>query len=275
MSAIGFALRYAALGWSCFPLRPREKVPATSHGVLDASTDPEELRRMFRDPRSNIGVACGASGLAVVDVDPRNGGNESLRELVAKHGRLPLTPRSRTGSGGAHVLYRAPVGVSLRAKLAPGVDLLRGNAYFVAPPSVHPNGRRYQWDLSALPSCTPVAPLPSWIVDLARVVEAPPVVRAGQPRASRDVLTRASRWLAACDPAVQGSNGSAALMHAVTGLVRGFCLDEGDALVLLIEEYNGRCRPPWRDRELLHALKSARRSPKALGYLLDVPRRCA
>jgi hypothetical protein len=64
-------------------------------------------------------------------------------------------------------------------------------------------------------------------------------------------------------------------MHAVTGLVRGFALSDDDALTLLVTQYNATCKPPWRDRELLHALKSAQRSKKSIGYLLDSPRRAA
>ena len=34
------ALRYALANWPVFPCIPGEKVPATRHGFLDATTDP-------------------------------------------------------------------------------------------------------------------------------------------------------------------------------------------------------------------------------------------
>ena len=32
-----YALMYAARGWAVFPCKPKDKVPATRHGVLDLS----------------------------------------------------------------------------------------------------------------------------------------------------------------------------------------------------------------------------------------------
>ncbi len=70
------ALRYAAIGWPVLPLVPNRKVPATAHGVHDATTDAERIRKWWTDnPAYNLGIAAGKeSGLVVFDVDPRNGG---------------------------------------------------------------------------------------------------------------------------------------------------------------------------------------------------------
>ena len=40
------------------------------------------------------------SGLLVVDVDPRTGGDETLAELLREHGPLPPTPEDLTGGTG-------------------------------------------------------------------------------------------------------------------------------------------------------------------------------
>jgi hypothetical protein len=37
------ALRYAQAAWPVFPCVPGEKVPATRHGFLDATTDPDKI----------------------------------------------------------------------------------------------------------------------------------------------------------------------------------------------------------------------------------------
>lgn len=65
------AIAYAAMGWHIFPCKPLQKVPATLHGVKDATTDPDKIRAWWnRWPEANIGLACGeASGVYVVDVD--------------------------------------------------------------------------------------------------------------------------------------------------------------------------------------------------------------
>ena len=76
MTPLEAALAYASWGWPVLPIVPNGKLPATQHGVNDATTDEATIRRWFEghDDR-NVGIACGAaSGLVVFDIDPRNGG---------------------------------------------------------------------------------------------------------------------------------------------------------------------------------------------------------
>lgn len=88
--------------------------------------------------------------------------------------------------------------------------------------------------------------------------------------APSSVLERASRYLASMPPAIQGSDGSGATMRAAVAMVRGFALDDADALALLVHEFNPRCVPPWSARELQHKVASAAKATRAgLGYLLN------
>ena len=111
---LAYALRYAARGWHVFPCSPAGKQPfgkLVPRGVYDATTDESVIRSWFR-PQStlNLAIACGASGLAVLDVDTRDGkiGDEELGLLETVHSALPHTPRAITGSGGLHYLFRTP-----------------------------------------------------------------------------------------------------------------------------------------------------------------------
>jgi hypothetical protein len=116
----------------------------------------------------NIAIACGG-GLAVLDIDPRNGGDEELAALERTHGPLPETPRVLTGGSGVHH-YFAHHGARLKNGAIAGcvgVEIKTDGGYVVAPPSIHPNGRPYLWDVGALPSETALAPLPDWIAALA------------------------------------------------------------------------------------------------------------
>jgi bifunctional DNA primase/polymerase-like protein len=109
------ALRYAELlGWKVLLLAPGCKLPYISkqrggNGVHDATSDPDQIVKWGKlCPNGNIGIASGpASGIVVVDVDPRNGGGASLASLAAKGRVLPSAPRQRTGNGGWHYLLRA------------------------------------------------------------------------------------------------------------------------------------------------------------------------
>ena len=54
----------------CSPARSAQKTPATAHGHLDASTDPEQITAWFtRNPNWNLAIATGAPGPDVLDVD--------------------------------------------------------------------------------------------------------------------------------------------------------------------------------------------------------------
>src|SRR5262249_15398402 len=101
-------------------------------------------------PEANIGIATGAiSGLVVLDVDPRHGGDESLEQWKTRYGHDFLTTvTSCTGGGGWHLFYTHP-GQSMQIKnkvgLAPGLDIRGDGGYIVAPPSLHASGQRYAW----------------------------------------------------------------------------------------------------------------------------------
>ena len=86
------ALTYAQNGWPVFPLHG--KMPyAGSHGSKDATTDQERLYALWTlHPTANIGLATGeTSGVIVLDIDPRNGGYFSLKQLQQRYGDLPQT----------------------------------------------------------------------------------------------------------------------------------------------------------------------------------------
>ena len=85
---------------------------------------------------------------AVVDSDPRNGGDESLAALTAQHGPLPPCPKVRTGGDGAHYWLKFPPGTKC-GKIAAGIDLKADGGYVIVPPSKidipEHEGRAYVW----------------------------------------------------------------------------------------------------------------------------------
>jgi hypothetical protein len=142
------------------------------NGVYSASTDESRIREWFRDvPDANLGVH--ADGLIVVDVDPRDGGDESWRALESEHGEVPPTWRVITGSKGEHIYFQCPSGVvvtNVAAKamtnppLGPGVDVRTTGGYLVAPPSRHISGGVYDWSVDHHPQDVALAPAPEWLI---------------------------------------------------------------------------------------------------------------
>jgi len=79
---------------------------------------------------------------------------------------------------------------------------------------------------------------------------------------------RARAYLARVPPAVSGDHGDLHTFQTCCRVVRGFALDDDQALALLAE-WNARCQPPWTERELLQKIRSARRNGREpIGGLL-------
>jgi hypothetical protein len=173
------AVSYAETGWPIFPLNGKEPIRG-SHGFKDATADVETVRRWWtKMPNANIGTAI-PDTLAVVDVDAKAGGLDTLRELENSDG-VPETLTAHTGGGGLHLYFLHPAGELRQGAsiLGTGIDTrIPGKGYTVLPPSVHPSGREYEWhDENA-----PPAPMPRWMVD--RLRPSPPPGHAAR-RAAR------------------------------------------------------------------------------------------
>jgi hypothetical protein len=168
-SMLDHALAYAQqAGIPVLPLKPRQKEPACQHGKDDATTDPDQIRAWWTaNPDYNIGIRPPA-GVLVLDVDTQHGGPAQLAALFDRHGLLPATWQARTGQGGQHIWLRANGG-PFRGKLAPGIDIKHHSGYLVAPPSIHPNGNRYEWLNHNL-----IAYAPAWVRTLAAPPSPPP-----------------------------------------------------------------------------------------------------
>jgi hypothetical protein len=74
----------------------------------------------------------------------------------------------------------------------------------------------------------------------------------------RDPLKAARAYLEKLPGAVSGAGGHGATFRAACEVVR-FGLSDADAMMLL-REFNGRCTPAWKDKELEHKLADARRA---------------
>jgi hypothetical protein len=81
-------------------------------------------------PGELIGIPAGAvTGIAVLDIDPHNGGADWYAE---NRDRLPLTRAHRTQRGGIHLLYRHLPGLRIsESKIAPGIDVRADGGYFI------------------------------------------------------------------------------------------------------------------------------------------------
>lgn len=246
------ACYYASLGWAVFPLVPHDKVPLIGkreggNGLHDATTDVEQITAWWtQTPDANVGLVTGdKSGIVVVDVDGENG-----EAALAHYGELPQTVESRTGKG-RHLLFTGTGVRNSAGKLGAQLDVRGEGGYIVAPPSIHPNGSRYQWVRGRYPGTVPLAPLPETIaVRLAGVVG---VIQPGNLLAPSD-----SGRLAAVDVVLVGvsEGGRNQALAEYVGRLLGMGARELEVLELARGVNATKFRPPLPDAEVENVVKS-------------------
>lgn len=232
------ALKYAVvLGLPVFPLKPKGKTPLTRHGFKEATTNPKQISAWWdNEPMANIGIATGGpAGLLVIDldVDEEKGidGRETLRKWEGQHGKLPdHTWLAITGRGGYHYFYHDPFGSRSGTGLYEGIDIRGDGGYIVAPPSVHPNGRRYEWEQSP---------------------EEFPLVEAG-PRVNEFLHPAPEKWgkspLRIPDQIPEGGRVNA--MVKLTCSLQSKGLSDEAIRTAVRAENEEKCIPPLTDQEL-------------------------
>jgi hypothetical protein len=246
------ALEFAAQGWSVFPLQPRGKRPngeLAPHGHLNATTDRDVVAGWWQSsPDANIGIAC-APNLVVVDVDPRNGGDASLKKLFADAGVDGFNTLTVRTGGGLHYYFQPPGFEIKTSALGDGIDV-KSNGYVVAPPSIHPAGPSYCWQNPE----TPMAPMPPWLREKLRSKQED----RSRPRSTVDA------------PIAEGARNDT-LFRIGSGL-RATGLSKEAILAELLEQNRRRCSPPLPEQEVRAIASSASSyAPGAGSVLVSIP----
>jgi hypothetical protein len=139
------ALRYARADWPVFPCITGEKAPATEHGFLDATTDPDKITWWWtRNPDHNVAIATGTPGPDVLDVDVhKHGSGFAAFNRLHREGLLDgASAYIRTPSGGLHAYFTGSEQGNGRLPHH-HLDFRSKGGYVVAPPS-HVNGTPYE-----------------------------------------------------------------------------------------------------------------------------------
>ncbi len=230
------ALQYIESGMAIFPIRGRTKIPLTTRGFKDASKHPHQIRTWWEQwPNANIGIATGpGSGFWVLDIDGSEG-ERSLHTLEEKHGLLPSTREVITGSGGRHLYFQWTnfLNFSISAgKLGKGLDIRGNGGYVVAPPSVHPNGRVYEWSVD---SSDVIASAPDWVIGL---IQSPQKTDNNQKKVD---------LLSILQGVKEGRRNDC--LARLAGKLLGHHLEPKFCLYLLAAWNEARCSPPleWKE----------------------------
>ncbi|WP_171009514.1 phage/plasmid primase, P4 family [Sphingomonas sp. 2SG] len=230
------AIAFARRGWFVFPCNHRngrplvvgepgpdgKPVPKTG-GLHQATRDEEQIAAWWRQwPRAQIGLNAGASGLLLIDFDPRTDPavpevideqtGEVLREgveekvwsvdllkaaLMVEMGvALPDTLTSQTPSNGEHKFFLMPDGepIGNRGNLPDHIDVRGQGGYVIVPPSerigdLESGGSKgpgpYTWLHGDWADVASIAPAPPELVRILREPKKKRDGKGGKPVAAR------------------------------------------------------------------------------------------
>lgn len=235
----------ARKGLAVFPCLEKQKQPATPRGCLDASKDPHMISHWWGiNPAYNIAIATGGiSGIFVIDIDVEGADGElGLRQLEIEHGELPPTVEAITARG-RHLYFRmpdAPVRNSA-SKIAAGIDVRGTGGYVLAPPSIHPSGKRYAWSVD---SATALADAPGWLLE-----------KITERTNGNGEATPPSEWRAFVVDGVGEGARDCSLARFAGYLLRRY-IDPIVVLELIRLVNDARCKPPLSDADVCRIVNS-------------------
>lgn len=262
MPSLDDALGYLARGWSVVPAHvvtdytcscnnpqcpSAGKHPRTGwKEYQEKAPSADEVRRWWsaRYPNANLALLTGrVSGVVVLDIDPRHGGDEALAAWQARNGPLPETPQALTGGGGQHFFFRYPgVPVKSSANVMPGVDVRGDAGIIILPPSMHSSGRSYEWDTSAHPDDIPLAAMPAALLALANSTVTGRMGESVEIRLNIDAVIEGTQTVA------EGARNDA--MARVIGQLAATLTDLNSVHQLAAHVNAKSFRPPLEDDEL-------------------------
>lgn len=273
------ALDYASRGWPVVPIYWPEgdkcscgkdncqspaKHPITIHGLKDATTDKNIIKAWWNKwPKANVAILTGkVSGIMVVDIDPRNGGDVSLKKLE-RLGNFPITPTAFTGGGGLHYILEHPgngVRIGNKSKMAgyEGIDIKGDGGYILAAPSKHISGGQYTWKYPHIG--TKIVPPPPW---LKKLIETEVVHRTSLPN-----LRTNNPWAAMWRGVQDGVRNETAAKLAGRLLGRGLQEEEVTEILSIWDTQNS---PPLSDQiirsTVLSISRKEQQKPTTIGVM--------
>lgn len=231
MSVLEEALKYLRLGYTPIPIQPRDKRPLVNWREYQDNRPDEEMVRAWFGllwPQANVALVTG-QGYFVIDLDKPN---PEIEALIPPESPCVITSKGR------HYYLKGQM--SDKVGILPGVDI-RGVGYALAPPSIHPGGHVYAWQV---PLCHR-EDLPPCPYELRKLLAGD--TWAGPKIADRDWITEA----------LEGVNEGT--RDQTCARLAGYLWRKGlpETIILgLLKPWARACVPPFPDHEVQKTVES-------------------
>ena len=232
------AMSLSDKGFHIIPLTVKDKTPLIAWQKFQKEKPSNKLIQKWIDtyPNANIGIITGLDFI-VIDVD----GPEGLTAIGER--KFSPTLQSETGRGW-HYFYKVDKLTGTRLSFVKKVDLKGTGSYVVCPPSIHPSGKEYRWNMYWFVkenngfSVDKLPDVPTWIEELCGKKEE----------------TKGPKWYDNIQNGVEegGRNEAAAKL---AGYYLGKGHDPKDVL-LILQGWNAKNHPPLNDKELMVVINS-------------------
>lgn len=223
------------------PAACKSKFPSVKDWRNKYFTSREVLEKYLdANPNTNMAIIP-LDDWIVIDIDPRNGGNESFEKLKQY---FPQTFKVATGGGGFHYYYKLPQGfkgsLGKCLKGYEGIDVKTHTGCLMAPGSTHPNGNKYRIAGDSIDEIAEVHPKLLKLAEKEQGIS----IRNIASVVSNVVLSKGHR-----------NNGLA----ASAGSLFRKGLDFKSVLTLTLQKNKDECKPPLSYKEVFNIVKSVSR----------------
>ena len=238
-----YAKALAKQGFNIFRVKSNDKVPLSTGWQKEAKPD---ATPWSNGSDFNIGVYCGDK-LIIVDIDVKNkiDGEKAWKLLGIKESMFQI----KTTSGGRHIYYLVPEGVSVSnsaSKIADGVDIRAVGGYVVGAGSEIDGSKYTPINVGAT-----MMEAPAELINLCKKSKAR-VDDFNIPVGDLDTkenVESAKIYLNLAHASIEGAGGDATAF-GVAAKVREMGISEDECLDLMMAEWNSRCVPAWSGEEL-------------------------
>ena len=278
------ALEYARNDYAVIPCKPGSKTPLTPNGGKDATTKKATIRAWWQKwPDANIGIATGTkSGVWVLDIDGEDG-DIAIADLEQKYGNLPDTVEVETPNGW-HLWFdlpSKPLVKTIAGKLGTGLDVRGEGGLVIAPPSIHPSGKRYRFVEGMSASERDPERSPKWLTNRVTKKSTAKSTAAGNNGRSATSNSQTSNYgFAALEDEVQAIKEASwgaqeetlnASAFKIGSLVAGGEIRRADAFEALVSAGLKMSNEPYRDTwgqtaieaKVERALKDGAKKPRS------------
>lgn len=163
---------YFKFGFNLIPVNG--KIPQIKEWQKSKISSIEEFKKYSNQKTTGAAFLCGSDNrVYCLDIDPRNGGLESLKQFEEKFGPLPTTVTVETGGGGLHFYFCYDQVLPKKQSDLPGIDIQCNSSLAVIAGSKHQSSQEYKFRKGCGLGEVEIAPMPEVLLDLlvSRIAE--------------------------------------------------------------------------------------------------------